>query len=387
MFEGFGWPSLESLPTVLAIAGAAAGPLVKLEVSGLAAPVAPLFHTAIWHPGQGDCTAIQALIQWLQRASQPAARVLNRKEMDRRILAIKAERDDFFALEAVPDPLVEAEFEAQIRDLEVEPQTLLVLDSPKGSQVEAFMTKAPSSALVFYSAMGFERLMGKGTSRWLRDCERLVDSGLCSISVCGTESLGRLLSVENPWAEQIILTRLPGQAKAAWIDGEAMSSLLMGLIEEGRTESPRVIELPGEARQILEEAEGKEPDPSVARRLTVTACQVALVLYRCALAREPELDKQLIQAALPAAREVLSRSAEVKRIVKQRRDEALLRRKMARMLRRIKKCGTIKQRDLFRDLRGYGPGQGQEAVAAFLRSGRVRQRREKRSIVLSYHEK
>ena len=179
MFEGFGWPSLESLPTVLAIAGAAAGPLVKLEVSGLAAPVAPLFHTAIWHPGQGDCTAIQALMQWLQRASQPAARVLNRKEIERRILAIKAERDDFFAFEAVPDPLGEAEFEAQIRDLEAEPRSLLVLDSPKGSQVEAFMKKAPSSTLVFYSALGFERLMGKGTSRWLRDCERLVDSALC----------------------------------------------------------------------------------------------------------------------------------------------------------------------------------------------------------------
>ena len=95
----------------------------------------------------------------------------------------------------------------------------------------------------------------------------------------------------------------------------SLSSLLMRLIEQGQSESPRVIQLPKEARQILEEAEGKEPDPTVARRLTVTACEVALVFYRCALAREPELN---CVSTSPCARfppELLRRTPEGGRLV------------------------------------------------------------------------
>jgi hypothetical protein len=72
--------------------------------------------------------------------------------------------------------------------------------------------RAWSSTLIYNSCRGFERLLNKGTSRWLSDCELLIHSKFSSVSLCGTASLGRLLSTDNPWADQLLLVR-SGRAK------------------------------------------------------------------------------------------------------------------------------------------------------------------------------
>jgi hypothetical protein len=257
---------------------------------------------------------------------------------------------------------------------------LRILESPTTSQVRFWLQRVWSPTLIYYAPRGFERLMNKGTSRWLADGELLNHSRLSSISFCGTESLGRLLSVDNVWADQLLLVRGGGtaQRKARPIDGElltAFGSLIGDLVERGQSERPRVIHLSPEAARFWGKIRGG-----------VLAARLALLFDRCASATGPELDASFLFAAWPIAKRLLHRSAEVGQLVRRRRDRARIQRTMTKMLRVIKQAGTIRRRDLLRGFHEHGQGHHSAALAAVLTSGRVCQHREKRSTWLSYHE-
>jgi hypothetical protein len=381
LFGAYGWDPFEMLPGVLAIFGAAEGPSVELELPGLAAPVVPVFHAGIWRPNsQGSCPAMEVLIQGLCRAAKLATSALSNEETESQIQDIETEREDFFAFEAVPDPLAQSDFEAQIRDLEPKDGCLRVVESPRGSQVRAFLQRAWSPTLIYNSCRGFERLLNKGTSRWLADCELLINSKFSSVSLCGTASLGRLLSTDNPWADQLLLVR-SGRAKGTpkAIDGEFITSfcsLIGELVEQGEAECPRVIQLATDARQLF-----------VNTPAGVLAARMGLLFSHCVSATRSELEGRYLRAALPIARELLSRSAEVRGMVRQRRDEALVQRIKTEMLRRIKRAGTIRRWKLGRSFHNYRRWPHGAALASLLASGAVCPYMEKRSTWLRYYER
>ena len=138
------------------------------------------------------------------------------------------------------------------------------------------------------------------------------------------------------------------------------------LFERGETECPRVIRLSTDARRLL-----------LSARAGVLAAQIALLFYHCVSGTRPELDVEFIAAALPIARELRSRSAEVSRMVRHRRDEALVERTKTEMLRRLKRVKTVRRREFGRSFHNYRPWPHGVALAAVLASGRACQHREK----------
>jgi len=115
--------------------------------------------------------------------------------------------------------------------------------------------------------------------------------------------------------------------------------------------------------------------------------RMGLLFSRCVSATRSELEGRYLRAALPIARELLSRSAEVRGMVRQRRDEALMQRIKTEMLRRIKRAGTIRRWELGRSFHNYRRWPHGAALASLLASGAVCPYMEKRSTWLRYYER
>jgi len=228
-----------------------------------------------------------------------------------------------------------------------------------------------SGTLVLYPEAGFKRVLAKGTTRWVKELDRLAESALGSLSLGDNETLAKLFRSANRFADQLILSTPagpPGRGNSGLVTDafSPWSSLVSRLVRQSRFEKTQPIRLSSDAAELLRAVrEGKS---------VLIASKVALHLRGCSLGSDGEISGQVMEDAIAIGGALVQRSDEAaKRILmlQTERDAAL-------MLRKIQKRGPIRKRTLRRSYRRQSVELHAEPIQVLIQSGKVRERADKR---------
>jgi hypothetical protein len=245
-----------------------------------------------------------------------------------------------------------------------------------GSFQRVLKQQADAGSLVLFPEPDFKRLLAKGTSRWARDLDLLVES-FGSLSLCDVEGLAKLLQNECRFAEQLLLVNPAGSPDRPQAEFTANAlagwrALLSRLFQARPRSEPQLIQASGDALQMLG-ALRREAGPVRTLNSVLLASKVALDLHGCSLRPEREISGRVMGEAMVITAALVERSDEVAKLVL----EVDLQRRAGVMLRKIQNRGPIRQRTLYRTYRRQRKVRHGPALKFLIQTDQVRERADK----------
>ena len=153
----------------------------------------------------------------------------------------------------------------------------------------------------------------------MKDLDILAESAISSLSLCGSDALGKLFRAENRFADQLILSTPSvalGRAHSGFAPNpiSCWGSLLSRLVEQCRFGKTQPIRLSGDAVEMLAAVRN--------RKVALIASKVAMQFNGCSLPPEPEIPTRVMQAAIAIATTLIERSDEIVKDVLTRQSDA-----------------------------------------------------------------